>query len=177
MRPVIIGIGGSGSGSGKTTLAVLLLKRLPGWGAIKFTKTTLFSSITDDEKVISQEGKDTKKMLDSGAGKVLWVSSPSSGLAETASMAVEMLAQFKGIVVEGNSIIEVLKPDIVIFVKGSAKELKKGAERVLSMADVFIGEKEDLEDVPEKAKIFHTCDMKDCIDFIIGLVRKTSAPT
>ena len=171
MRPVIIGIGGSGSGAGKTTLAAMLLKKLPGWGAIKFTKSALFSSITDDEEVISQEGKDTKIMLDSGAGKVLWVSSPSSGLAETASMAVEMLAQFKGIVVEGNSIIEVLKPDIVIFVKGPAKELKKGSERVLSMADVFIGEKEDLQGVPDKARIFHVDDIKACTDFVVGLIQ------
>jgi len=169
MRPVIIGIGGSGSGAGKTTFAAMLLKKLPGWGAIKFTKTTLFSSITDDEKLISQDGKDTKKMLDAGAGKVLWVSSPSSGLAETAYMAVEMLAQFEGIVVEGNSIIEVLKPDIVVFVKGPGRELKKGAERVLGMADVVIDRNKVFEGAPEKAKIFHVDDMQAYIDFIIGL--------
>ena len=173
MRPVIIGIGGSGSGAGKTTLAAMLLKRLPGWGAIKFTKTTLFSSITDDKNVLSKEGKDTRKMLDSGAEKVLWVRSPSPVLAETASMAVEELSQLNGIIAEGNSIIEALNPDIVVFVKGPGRESKKSAERILDMADVVIAGREVLQDAPEKAKIFHADDMQACIDFIIGLLHKT----
>jgi len=174
MRPVIIGIGGSRSGAGKTTVAALLLKRLRGWGAIKFTKTSLYSSITNNMEIVSEEGKDTKKMLDSGAEKVLWVRSPSPVLAETASMAVEELSQLNGIIAEGNSIIEALNPDIVVFVKGPGRESKKSAERILDMADVIIAGREVLQGAPEKAKIFHVDDTEAYIDFIKGLIHKTA---
>ncbi|MDH5767928.1 MAG: hypothetical protein OEZ31_03100, partial [Nitrospirota bacterium] len=70
MRPFIIGIGGAHSGAGKTAYASLILKRLKGWGAIKYTKTSLYSSITDDVKILSEKGKDTKRLLDSGAERV-----------------------------------------------------------------------------------------------------------
>ena len=138
MKPIIIGIGGGHSGAGKTTIACEILKKVEGWGAIKFTKTSFYSSITDDQEVLSEKGKDTGRLLEAGAEKVLWVQSSGDELAETASMAVQMLSNLPGIVVEGNSMIEVLTPDIVVFVAGSRERFKPGAERVLGMADIVI---------------------------------------
>jgi molybdopterin-guanine dinucleotide biosynthesis protein len=172
MRPVIIGIGGAHSGTGKTTYASVILKRLKGWGAIKFTKTSLYCSIIDDLEILSEPGKDTKRLLDSGAEKVLWVQSPYDNLPETLQIAVESLLYLKGIVVEGNSAIEVLKPDIVVFISGTEGEIKKGADVILKMADVVVFDKEPPQATPEAAKRFQRDDVEGCIDFIIRLIKK-----
>lgn len=166
MNPIIIGIGGSHSGAGKTTVASSILKTLEGWGAVKYTKTSLYSSIVDDIEVLSEEGKDTRKFLDSGAEKVLWVQAPFNGLRDILPMAVEMLSYLRGIVVEGNSAIEILKPDIVIFVAGREGNIKRGAEKILAMADVIIYEHKIPPDPPEKAKKFKKNDIGKVINHI-----------
>lgn len=141
MRPVIIGIGGAHSGAGKTTYASLLLQHLRGWGAIKYTKTGLYASIVDDLETLSEDDKDTRRFLDSGAGRVLWVQAPPSELGEVLPLAVERLSDLRGIIVEGNSAIEFLMPDIIIFIFGNdSAEIKESARGLLERADVIVAE-------------------------------------
>src|SRR4030042_778921 len=172
MRPIIIGIGGAHSGAGKTTVASLILKRFKGWGAIKYTKNSLYCSITDDLKILSEKGKDTKRLLDAGAEKVLWVQSSFSELEEVLPIAVEMLSHLKGVLIEGNSAIEILKPDIVIFVSGAEGKIKKGEEKILKIADVVIFDKEPPPRTPAGANRFRSDDVEGFIKFIMGLVKE-----
>jgi LAO/AO transport system kinase len=173
MRPLIIGIGGAYSGAGKTTIACKILQRLKNWGAIKYTKTSLYSSLIDDREILSEKGKDTKKLLDSGAEKVIWVQSPFSGLGEILRMALEMLSHLKGIIVEGNSAIKVLKPDIVIFVSGPRGSIKEGAEEILKIADVVIlSEGQPLPAMPEDAERFSRNNIEECINSVIRMIEK-----
>jgi molybdopterin-guanine dinucleotide biosynthesis protein len=167
MRPLVIGIGGGQSGAGKTTIACKILQSLKGWGAIKYTKTVLYASVTDDIRILSEEGKDTKRFLDAGAEKVLWVQSPFPEVREIISMAVEMLGHLKGIIVEGNSAIRILHPDIVIFVSGPEGGMKEGSEEILSMADIVIaGDEQPLPAMPETAERFSRNDVEACIRWI-----------
>jgi len=155
MRPFIIGIGGAHSGAGKTTYASLLLQHLRGWGAIKYTKTGLYASIVDDLETLSEDDKDTKRFLDSGAERVLWVQSPPSELGEVLPMAVERLSDLKGIIVEGNSAVEFLRPDIIVFIFGSeSTEIKEGARGLLRKADVVVAEKGTSIEAGEDARRF-----------------------
>jgi molybdopterin-guanine dinucleotide biosynthesis protein len=149
-RPFVIGVGGSHSGAGKTTVAAALLEALlsstlPGfralkrWGAIKYTKTELYTSISDDRTIIDCEGKDTGKLLGSGAEEVLWVQGPSEGLEETVSSAMDRLSHLDGIIIEGNSAIEFSNPDIVIFISGRCGEMEKvSALRLIKHADIIV---------------------------------------
>jgi molybdopterin-guanine dinucleotide biosynthesis protein len=171
MKPIIIGIGGGHSGAGKTTIACEVLKKVEGWGAIKFTKTSFYSSITDDQEVLFAKGKDTGRLLEAGAEKVLWVQSSGDELAETASMAVQMLSNLPGIVVEGNSMIEVLTPDIIVFVAGSRERFKPGAERVLGMADIVITDEELPQGLPERAERFQTADVERCMHYLLERIQ------
>lgn len=172
MMPVIIGIGGGHSGAGKTLVACRILERLKGWGAIKYTNTPLYSSITDDIKVLSEEGKDTKRFLDSGAEKVLWVQAASSESEKTLQMAADMLSHLQGIVVEGNSAIEVLKPDIVIFVSGDPAKFKKSADRILQIADILLFDSRLPASVPEQTVVFSRNDIDLCVNFVQGIIEK-----
>jgi molybdopterin-guanine dinucleotide biosynthesis protein len=141
--PLTIGIGASHSGAGKTTIAAALLRHLTSgskrFGAVKYTKTAFYSSIISDKAILRQEDKDTKRLLDAGAEEVLWVQSPGSGLEEVLPMAVQRLSHLDGIIIEGNSAIEFLNPDIVIFLfSGSGKNLKPSARKLSKQADITI---------------------------------------
>ncbi len=172
MKPIIIGIGGAHSGVGKTTFASLILRNLRKWGAIKYTKTDFYCSLTDDLEILSEEGKDTKKLLDAGAEKVIWIQSPPSELPEIVQIALSMLAYLNGIVIEGNSVIEVIKPDFVIFISGDNREFKKSAENVLKMADVIVYDEELPSCIPKTAKIFKREEKDKCLNFIYDFLDK-----
>lgn len=151
-RPFLIGIGGTQSGVGKTTLAVTILRSLKvfsaasggwpeRWGAVKYTRTELFTSIVDDPELIAMEGKDTARLLDAGAEEVLWVQSPPAGLGEVLPIVLSRLGHLDAIVIEGNSAIEFSKPDIVLFMCGRGKILwKQDIERFFRTADLIIFE-------------------------------------
>jgi molybdopterin-guanine dinucleotide biosynthesis protein len=171
VKPVIIGIGGSHSGAGKTSVASLILKTFKGWGAIKYTKTSLYCSIVDDLAVISEEGKDTKKLLDAGAEKVLWVQSPHSEVSDVIPAAVEMLSHLQGIVIEGNSAVEIVKPDIVIFVSGPEETIKNRAEKILRMADIVIFQSKYPPEIPQGAILFERNKREEFIQYLSGLIK------
>ncbi len=182
-KPLIIGIGGTNSGVGKTTLAAAVLQYLTGnkrsaggrelktpgirtpaqaynksWGAIKFTGTSSSrSSIVADMKILMEKGKDTSKMLNAGASEVLWVKSPRSGSDKVLPEAVKRLSYLDGIIVEGNSAIEFLKPVVVIFIIGDKKKLwKPGVERFTAIADILLYENgSEIPETGERTKLFH----------------------
>ena len=183
-RPFIIGVGGTCSNSGKTTTAVLLLRYLASgkvqqatkrggedtynvqpkrrgsgkWGAIKYTKTELFASLVDDKTVLSREDKDTGRFIDAGAEDVIWVKSPPQDLKDLLPMAVGRLSRLDGLVVEGNSAIEFLKPDIVIFMIGRNRECwKAGLEEIISISDIIVYENDaGLPEISKTKRLFRS---------------------
>jgi molybdopterin-guanine dinucleotide biosynthesis protein len=170
VRPVIIGIGGGYSGAGKTSVVSLILRSFKGWGAIKYTKTALYSSIVDDLAVISEEGKDTRKFLDAGAEKVLWVKSPYSELGDILPVAVGMLSHLQGIVIEGNSAIEIAEPDVVIFACGAGERMKTGAKKILQMADIVISQSNKPPETPRRAILFEGHKGEDLMRYLSMLI-------
>lgn len=105
---------------------------------------------------------------------MLWVRAPFHELPEILPMAVEMLSNFKGIIVEGNSAIDILRPDIVIFVSGPEGEIKSGAERILRMADIVVFDGEPPVGTPRRAKNFRRDEVGKILDFISGVSKKLS---
>jgi molybdopterin-guanine dinucleotide biosynthesis protein len=166
MRPFIIGIGGAHSKVGKTTIACQILRRLNGWGAIKYSKTSFYSAIVDNPETLQQENKDTSRFINAGAQDVLWVQSPSEGIQEVLQIAIDRLSHVQGIILEGNSAIESLKPEIVIFVSANG-EIKRGAEKILSMADAIIFDKDLPTGTPTTAVRLHINDEEEYINFIL----------
>jgi molybdopterin-guanine dinucleotide biosynthesis protein len=174
VRPLIIGVGGGHSGAGKTPVACLILRSFAGWGAIKYTKTRLYASIIDDPEVLSEEGKDTRKFIDAGAAKVLWVKSPNSELGEVLPVALGMLSHLQGIVVEGNSAIETATPDIVIFVCGADERMKNSAQKILQMADVVIARSHKPPGTPQRAILFEEKKGTELVRYLSGLIANYS---
>ena len=148
-RPVLIGIGGSQSNVGKTSLAVSLLKYLTTgsrkWGAMKYTGTSSLPSVVTDKGILMEKGKDTWQMLKAGASDVVWIKSPRSRLISVLPKALKRLSGLDGLIIEGNSAIEFLKPDIVIFIVGGDKTSWKSATvKFIGKAGIILYEKKDV---------------------------------
>lgn len=135
---MIISVTGAHSGVGKTTLCSILLKEFKGFGAIKFTKTKLYTSIIDDIKILNQIGKDTAVFLESGAEGVMWIRCPEDSLADALQIALSKMADLKDIIIEGNSPVDFLNPHLVIFIIDAEGELKPSAMKVIRKADFII---------------------------------------
>jgi molybdopterin-guanine dinucleotide biosynthesis protein len=178
--PIIVGVGGAFSGVGKTTVACSILRGLKGWGAIKYTKILLNSVLVDDRGMLAKRGKDTALMLECGAERVIWLRSPRFRLRGIVLEAVSRLSDLEGIVVEGNSAVSLLKPDIVVFVAGGAT-IKRGAEGILAMADIVLYGERPPEGGKESARLLWKDDagfqpyILDLIDDIKA--KKVQPPT
>ena len=134
----IVSVTGAQSSVGKTSLCALLLGHLHGFGAIKFTKTELYTSVTDDPEQIMHGDKDTAVMSRAGAEKVVWVQSPPDGLQGALDIALLKMAGLKGVVVEGNSPADIISPHLIVFVIGDKGEIKPSAREVSKKADITV---------------------------------------
>jgi len=159
--PKIISVTGAYSGVGKTTVCSILLKELKGFGAIKVTKTPLYTSLVEDIKMLDKKGKDTAMFLKSGAARVLWVQSPYSGLKDVLEIALSRMSDLAGVIVEGNSPVDFLNPHLVVFIIGEKGKIKPSAFKICKKADaIIINSKKQtthrtfLEKCPGAVKVF-----------------------
>ena len=149
-RPTIIAVSGFSSEVGKTTLMCDLLRAFPGWEAIKVTRghyrscgrdphTCCVSDLLSDEPVIRSGrdqnyalGKDTGRYWDAGAANVHWVIVTDEQIERGIKEAVERVTS-PGVFIEGNSILEFLKADLVLMVsRASGGKIKGSARRALT---------------------------------------------
>ncbi|NOZ67944.1 MAG: hypothetical protein GXP46_01540, partial [Deferribacteres bacterium] len=130
---------GAHSRVGKTTLCSILLENLEGFGAVKFTRTRVYTSVTDDPATIMQKDKDTALMSGAGAAKVVWVRSPGGReLQDALNIAMGRMQGLRGVIVEGNSPVDFLNPHLLIFITGKDGQIKPSALKLPGMADILI---------------------------------------
>ncbi|MBI4849762.1 MAG: hypothetical protein HY808_14525 [Nitrospirae bacterium] len=183
MSVKIISVTGAHSGVGKTTLCSILLENLKGFGAIKFTRTELYTTVTDDEIILKEKGKDTAIFFESGAERVVWIQSPGGRELEDAlNVSLTKMTGLEGVVVEGNSPADLLKPLLTIFIIGGDGEIKPFALEVGKKADIIIINSEtDIENpaslIPfpqEHAKFFRIdlINKRGEIDKLLAYIQK-----
>ncbi|MBF0518069.1 MAG: molybdopterin-guanine dinucleotide biosynthesis protein MobB [Nitrospirae bacterium] len=164
---MLVCIGGAHSSCGKTTLSERLLKRLTKrkkgtWGAIKYTQTAFYTSLSDAQDTINQSDKDTSRLLSAGARRAQWIQAPRHELEEIVRIAIDKFWEMDGILVEGNSPTEYVDFDVVAFVFGEDPlKIKDSAKRALEKATVLV-----LRELPSGANqppyVPLSCGVKTC---------------
>src|SRR5947199_4610539 len=153
--PIIVAVSGLSSNTGKTALACDLIRRLPGWEAIKLTRGhyrscgkdpsgCCVSDLMSDEPVIRsgreanyEKGKDTGRFWDAGAANVHWV---IAGEEQVEAGIKEALSRVKaaGVIVEGNSFLDFIKADFaIVCARAGENRMKSSARRTLAKADAL----------------------------------------
>ena len=154
-RPTIIGIGGLTSEVGKTTLLCELLSAFSGWEAIKTTRghyrscgkdphACCVSDLLSDEPTIRSgyestfsPGKDTGRYWEAGAKNVHWVIGTDDQIEAGVTEALSRV-QAAGVLIEGNSFTQFVKPDFfVMVVRSDQLKIKPTARRALKQASAI----------------------------------------
>lgn len=153
--PLNIGVCGSKSGIGKTSFIEKLIKYIKKHSpskskivTIKYTKTSLYSSIITEPLI--EEGKDTARMKKAGADHVLWVKAKEEDLPDIVEKLKERIFYLKGdiTVSEGNSLVRIMQPDVIIFFKGHNNEyIKPSGKAILEIADIIIEKDYSIEEI------------------------------
>lgn len=153
--PVLV-IGGHTRSVGKTSVVSGLIAALPGfhWTALKITQyghgvcsangeacdcaTADHSFAVSEEKDRSGES-DTSRFLIAGADHSWWVRTQQGHLAEAMPRIRKILASTQNIIIESNSILRFLKPDLYLTVLDPATaDFKSSAQTFLDRADAVL---------------------------------------
>ena len=152
----IVVIGGHSRSVGKTSVVAGLIAALPeyAWNAMKITQFghgvcsrngELCDCATDDHSwSISEERdrsgeSDTSRFLVAGAAQVWWVRSQQGRLAEAMPTIRRKIAESENVIVQSNSILKFIRPDIYFTVLDPAVEdFKKSAQEFMDRADAVI---------------------------------------
>jgi hypothetical protein len=149
-------IGGHTRNIGKTSVVAGLIAALPqmNWTAIKITQfghnvcsangEPCDCQTADHTLAISEErsphtGTDTSRFLAAGAAKVFWVRTRQGELAEAMPRVRALIADAENTLIESNSILRFLQPDLSLSVLDpTIADFKPSALRYLDRADALI---------------------------------------
>ena len=153
--PILV-IGGHSRSVGKTSVVAGLIAALPNfhWTAIKITQygpgvcsangeacdcaTADHSWAVSEEKDRSGES-DTSRFLVAGADHSWWVRTQQGHLAEAMPRIRKILATTQNTIVESNSILRFLKPDLYLTVLDpQTADFKASAQTYLDRADAVL---------------------------------------
>ncbi|HEV2706285.1 MAG TPA: hypothetical protein VGV59_10200 [Pyrinomonadaceae bacterium] len=157
-----VAIGGFTSEVGKTTLVCDLLRRLPGWEAIKMTRghyrscgkdphACCVSHLLSDEPLIRSgraetyaPGKDTGRYWDAGASNVHWAIVTDEQVGEGIRRALARV-EAVGVLIEGNSLLDFVEVDFAVMVaRSTGGKVKPSARRALSKsAALYLSDEDD----------------------------------
>jgi hypothetical protein len=152
----VVVIGGHSRSVGKTSVVAGLIAALPeyNWTAMKITQyghgvcsmngEACHCATEDHTWAISEEkdrsGKsDTSRFLASGAARVWWVRTEQGRLAEAVPTIRRRLAESKNAILESNSILKFVRPEIYVTVLDpTTADFKRSAQEFLDRADAVI---------------------------------------
>ena len=152
----IVVIGGHSRSVGKTSVVAGLISALPAfeWTAVKITQyghgicsangEPCDCATTDHSWAISEERdrsgeSDTSRFLVAGAKRALWVRTEQGRLAEAMPALRTKIDAANNVIIESNSILKFLRPDLYLTVLDPAtKDFKNSARQFLDRADAVI---------------------------------------
>lgn len=149
-------VGGHTRSIGKTSLVVDIIRAFPdaAWTAAKITQyghglcsingnrchcAPQQHSFALDEETSRDNRTDTARFLVAGAARSLWLRTKQGRLAEAMPLLREALHDAGNVIIESNSLMDLLHPDLYLVVLDPAfTDFKPSARQHLDQADAFI---------------------------------------
>ena len=138
----IVVIGGQARKVGKTSVVAGLIAALPEyhWTAVKISQHGHGSAEWEVTEEHDRSGEsDTSRFLAAGAARALWVRAEAGHLADAVSELKRELSRAENAIVESNSVMKLLRPDVYLLVldPGNA-DFKDSAREFIDFADAII---------------------------------------
>lgn len=152
----VVVVGGHTRNIGKTSVMAGLIAAMPElqWTAFKITQfghgvcsangepcdcETAEHTIAVSEERERESGTDSSRYLAAGAVRSLWVRTRVGQLAEAMPRVRQEIAKAENAIVESNSVLRFLRPDVFVSVLDPAtKDFKESAKRYLDRADAVV---------------------------------------
>lgn len=152
----IVVVGGHTRNIGKTSVVAGLIAALPDkhWTAVKITQfghgvcsangepcdcETADHTIAVSEEKDRDSGTDSSRYLAAGAARSFWVRTRQGQLSEAMPRVRKLLESSQNVILESNSVLRFLKPDLLLSVLDPAvSDFKPSALRYLDRADALI---------------------------------------
>jgi hypothetical protein len=154
MRTLVVG--GHTRNIGKSALVVDIIRTFPeaAWTAVKITQhghgvcsidgkdcdcAPVDHSFALDEEQDRSNCTDTSRFLVAGATRSLWVRTRQGCLGEYLPRMWREIGSASNVIMESNSVLEFLRPELYLMVLDPAKaDFKESARRFLHLADAFV---------------------------------------
>ena len=154
---MIVVVGGNTRNIGKTTLVCDIIRALPQcqWTAVKITQYGHSACAQEGgdcrcapanpacpfalDEQLEADTTDTGRYLAAGAKHSYWLRTRAGLLAEGLPALREVMAQAKNVVIESNSIMQFIRPDLYLaVVDRSSGDFKTSAKKALTLADLQV---------------------------------------
>jgi molybdopterin-guanine dinucleotide biosynthesis protein len=155
---MLVVVGGHSRDIGKTSVVAGLIRRLRHmrWTALKITQygngvcanhnaTTACGCEPEDgrEFDLSEEfepnATDSGRFLAAGAERSFWLRAPAGELPRAADLVKKILAQGDHVIVESNSVVELVTPDVFLMLLDfGCEDFKPSSLRFMDRADGFV---------------------------------------
>lgn len=153
MQTVVVG--GHARKIGKTSVMAGLIRGLTsfGWTAVKVTQlrhgaaglqSVSSGAASEEDYLLTEEQTagghgDTSRYLAAGAQRSLWLRVRQGTLQKAIPALLEALGSDRFVMIESNSILSFLKPEVCVFVLDSrVRDFKPSARRFLKRADALV---------------------------------------
>ena len=155
---MLVVVGGHSRNIGKTSVVAGLIRRMRNrrWVALKITQYG--NAVCEHHEggggcgcepesgepfALSEEYEanqtDTGRFVAAGAERSFWLRAPSGELARAADTVRKILKQGENVIVESNSVVELVKPDVFLMLLDfSCEDFKPSSLRFLDRADAFL---------------------------------------
>ena len=155
---MLVVVGGHSRNIGKTSLVAGIIRRLRDrrWVAVKITQygNGVCEHHEGDAKcgcepesgepfALSEEYEanqtDTGRFVAAGAERSFWLRAPAGELPRAADTVRKILRQGENVIVESNSVVELVQPDLFLMLLDfSCEDFKPSSLRFLDRADAFV---------------------------------------
>jgi hypothetical protein len=153
---MLVVVGGHSRNIGKTSVVAGLIRKLRGrkWTAVKIT---LYGNgvcahdggacgcepASGEAFELTEEYQpndtDSGRFLAAGAERSFWLRAPAGELARAAGTIHKMIDQSGDVIVESNSILELIQPDVFLMLLDfSCEDFKPSSLRFMDRADAFV---------------------------------------
>jgi len=153
---MLVVVGGHSRNIGKTSVMAGLIRKLRGrkWTAVKIT---LYGNgvcahdggacgcepASGEAFELTEEYQpgdtDSGRYLAAGAERSFWLRAPAGQLAQAAGTIRKMIGQSENVIVESNSIMELVTPDVFLMLLDfSCEDFKASSLRFMDRADAFV---------------------------------------
>jgi hypothetical protein len=153
---MLVAVGGHSRNIGKSSVVAGLIRKLRDWKwtAVKITQYGHAACVHEgphcgcetapgETYALSEEFEpndtDSGRFLKAGAERSFWLRTPAGELPRAAAAVKKLLRQSEHVIVESNSVLEVVKPDLFLMLLDfSCEDFKPSSLRFLDRADAFI---------------------------------------